>query len=81
MGNPRRYLNTPRYDPSHCDRFQEGKGNVKSRPGDAPLPDIAFEEDEPRRGSQMTKCKFDDRRTDGVNVLARGGEGNEVAGK
>lgn len=76
-----RQLDTPRYDPPLFDRLRESKGSVESRSGDAPLPGVLLGEDEPGRRSEATKRKFDNRRADGVNVLAGGGEGDQVACK
>jgi len=72
-------LAIPLYDPPLFDRLGESKGSVHSRSGDAPLPGVALEEDEPGRGTETAKRKFDDRCADRVNVLPRGGERYEVA--
>ena len=75
------HLDIPRYDPSLFDRLRESEGGVHGGSRDAPLPDVALNEDEPSRGSEHAKRKFDHRCTDRVNVLARVGEGYEVARK
>lgn len=80
-GNLDCQLDIPRHDPSFFDRLCESKGTGESGSGDAPLPNVTLEEDEPGCGSECTKRKFDNRRADRVNVLARGGEGDEVACK